>query len=335
LDKTTLQDIAEYTGLSISTISRILRGESRADSKNVEQTIEAALKLNYPLNISYLNSKYQFKSQYHVALITTFFPGAFYASFFAGLNDASKRSPFDISLHDMDPNKTDIVDFVNGLISLHFDAAILFLPTLKESEYQRLLDEIPSTFTLLSVLPSLHPILDTITFDSYSGGYLMAQHFHERGYFDVGIINGPFSRNESLLRRNGFQDYITQNPQMNLVWSFDGTFDFQDGVNAFIEYENSEVKPRAIFATNDVMCIGFLKMATQRGVEIPNDVAIAGYDDFPVCKYVHPTITSIKTDYQVLGEKAFEVLKEKMEKSGKHSGMQSLIPVSISIREST
>ena len=335
MEKTTLKDLADYTGLSISTVSRILRGESKADSKNVATTIEAALKLNYPLNVNYLNSKYNFKSNYHVALVTTFYPGEFYSSFFAGMKNASKEMEFSVSLHDFDPEKEDIVEYFKNLISLQIDAAILFLPTLREDEYQNLLKNLPPSFILISVLPTLHPVLDTITFDSYGGGYLVAQHFYNQGYRDVGIINGPFDRNESLLRRNGFNDFITHKSDMNLVWSYNGSFNFEDGELAFESYMQESRKPRAIFSTNDGMAIGFLKRATKMGLKIPQDLAIAGYDDLPVCNFVYPTITSVRTDYDALGRKTFKILKEKMSSTDHHSGIQSIIPVSLTVREST
>lgn len=335
MKKTTLKDISKFTGLSISTVSRILRGESKADSSNVKATIEAAIKLNYPINVNHLNAKYNFKTTYHIALVTTFYPGEFYSMFFDGMKEAAKLENFTVSLHDFSPENGDIVEFFNSLISLQIDAAILFLPTLPEHDYQRLLDYIPSTFAIISVLPTLHPVLDTITFDSYGGGYLVAQHFYNRGYRQVGIINGPFNRNESLLRRNGFNDFISQNPDMHLVWSYDGNFNFEDGEKAFDNFHEQAIKPRAVFATNDEMCLGFLKRAFENGYSIPSDVAIAGYDDLPVCKYVHPTITSIHTDYKALGKKAFKILHDKINSNDNHTGMQSIIPVSLSIRESS
>lgn len=335
MEKTTLKDLADYTGLSISTVSRILRGESKSDSKNVATTIDAALKLNYPLNVNFLNSKYNFKSNYNIALVTTFYPSEFYASFFTGLKDAARLEGYNVSMHDFDPEHGDIFEYFKALITLKIDAAILFLPTLRDNEYKKLLTLVPEDFALVSVLPSLHPILDTITFDSYGGGYLVAQHFYEQGYREVGIINGPFDRNEALLRRNGFNDFITQKPDMNLVWSFNGAFNSADGELAFESYYNERRKPRAVFSTNDGMAIGFMKMATKNGLKIPEDIALSGYDDLPFCNFIHPTLTSVRTDHLALGKKAIKILKEKMGSIDHHSGMQSIIPVTLTVRESS
>ena len=83
------------------------------------------------------------------------------------------------------------------------------------------------------------------------------------------------------------------------------------------------------------MWLGFLEQANKMGVNIPNDVAIAGFDDLPICRYVHPSITSVHTDYVVLAKKAFTLLNEKMESSILHSGILSIIPITLSVRNST
>jgi DNA-binding LacI/PurR family transcriptional regulator len=335
MKKTTLQDISEYTGLSISTVSRILRGESGSNTQNVEKTIDAALRLKYPLNVGFLKNKYKFKSQIRIALLTTLFPSEFYSALLAGINNAAESTNFDITIHHLDLNRVNIINYTKELITQDFQGAILFLPLLDEEVYEQLVNEIPSSFAFISVLPIQNPTIDTITFDSYGGGYLIAQHFHKKGYLDVGIVNGPFDRQESLLRRNGFQDYISKHPEMNLMWSYDGDFEYMDGFSAFAKYLNSSNKPRAVFCANDVMCLSFLSKATEYGIQIPNELALAGFDDLPLCKYVHPAITSISTDYMLLGRKALGVLSSKLNGDERQTGIQSLIPVSISKREST
>ncbi|MCG8373082.1 MAG: LacI family transcriptional regulator [Balneolales bacterium] len=335
MKKTTLKDISGYTGLSVSTVSRILRGESNAESRNVKQVIDAALSLNYPLNTGYLNAKYNFKSKLNIALVTTLYPQEFYAALFTGFRDASILEGVSISTFDFNPSSGDIAFCIKELIDLQFDAAILFLPTLQETEYKPLVESTPSSFPLISVFPLLHPQLDTITFDSYGGGYLAAQHFYNQGYKEVGIVNGPFERYEALLRKNGFYDFVSNKPDMELVWSYNGNYTFEDGKSAFENYQTSKMKPEAIFCANDTMCIGFLKEASNSGITIPKDLALIGFDDLTISRFVHPSITSIKTDYKMLGIKALKVIKDQMFNPNNHIGIQSLIPVTLSIRDST
>lgn len=333
--KATLKDISDKTGLSISTVSRILRGESKTSSKNVELTIKAAQEINYPLNSRVLNGKYDYKQRLQVALVTSFYPDEFYSTFFYGFNSATKGFNINLSLYTFNPAEGSLGEFLTELSHNSIDAAVLFLPTLQEQDYRNMLDNIPEDFTLISAAPLFNPVLDTITFDSYRGGYIVAKHFYEKGYHDVGIITGPTNKNESLLRKNGFTDYISQKSDMNLTWIFEGDYTFDAGKNAYEEYSALTKKPRAVFASNDYMCLGFLEQATKDGLKIPQQIAIAGYDDLPICNYVHPSITSVHTNYEILGQKTFNILKEKMKSESNHSGVLSIIPVTLSIRSST
>lgn len=333
--KSTLHDIAEKTGLSVSTVSRILRGESKTSSQNVALTIQVAQEINYPINTRLLNGKYSYKNKIRVALITSFYPEEFYSTFFYGFNLASSELNINLSLHVFDPEHASLSEFITELSYNSIESAILFLPTLQEPDYRDLIESIPQDFSMVSVAPLFNPILDTVTFDSYRGGYIVAQHFYEKGYKEVGLITGPINKNESLLRKNGYLDFVSQKSDMELIWQFEGDYSLNSGALAFEDYKNLEIKPRAIFSSNDYMCLGFLEQAAKSGLSVPHDVAIAGYDDLPICGFVHPAITSVHTDYEMLAKKAFGILNDKMASFSPHSGILSIIPVTLTVRNST
>lgn len=335
--KATLKDISIKTGLSISTISRVLRGESNSDFDTVALTIQVANELNYPINSRVLNEKYNYKERLHVALITTIHPDEFYASFFYGINLAAKEKNINLSFYDFNPEEMETGKFMHELASNAVDAALLFLPELNESDYVNILEVAPKNFTLLSLAPLINPMLDTITFDSYGGGYIVAEHFYKKEYLEVGIITGPTNMHESLFRRNGFINFVEQQKDMSLVFEFFGDYTFDSGKKAFEAYEASKNKPRAIFASSDDMCLGFIEAANKKGVKIPEHIAIAGFDDLPLCEKIHPQITSVNTDHRLLGLKAFDVLKEKKtsENDSIPSGILNIIPVTLTRRSST
>lgn len=334
MKRATLKDVSDITGLSVSTVSRILRGESNSSAENIERTITVAQEIKYPLNQALLKGVYGVSRQLHVALVTPFRPDEFYSSFYYGFFETSKSENISLSLHTFLDDKTALPRFIKELDTLSVDAAILFLPALQEQDYLQLIENAPENMILISVAPSFHPILDTITFDSYRGGHIIARHFHKKGYQNVGLVTGPSSRNESLLRKNGFYDYVNQHKEMEIIFSYEGDYSFESGQKAFLAFNELQEKPRAIFLSNDYMCMGFLQYAQMHNVKIPQTVAIAGYDDLPLCRYVHPTITSIHTDYSLLARKTYKLLKEKTEPENTHHGMLSMVPVKLIERNS-
>lgn len=331
--KVTLQDIAESTGYSLSTISRVLNGSDKYAEETRNVILETARKLDYA-GIRVKNTL-QPKKYLNIALLTDFHEGEFYASYFSGYVKAATSKDIRISLISLlDPHEM-IREYIGLLSDQYYDGAILFVPELNRSDYEAVLEDIPDGFPIVSNALIESPVLTTITFDGYSGGHLAASHLWQRKYKNVGIIKGPFNKAESRFRFNGFADFVTQNPDMELVFTYDGDFNFGSGVEAFTAYLKSEVKPRAVFISNDLMCHGFVEAAKSNGLRIPEDIAVLGYDDLPMCVHTHPTLSSVKTDFVALAEASLQRLVERHKNPDLSGGMLTLIPVSLESREST
>ncbi|MEM8485768.1 MAG: LacI family DNA-binding transcriptional regulator [Bacteroidota bacterium] len=335
--KPTLKDIADTTGLSVSTVSRVLRGKAKRNSQNVEMIIEAAQSLNYPIySSSVFDAARKRNSSLFVALIASTHIGEFYSSFFDGFSRAARQNNTQLTLIDAAPDVEMLIDLLHELAGKSYDAAILFLPMLNEADYRAILAKLPRHFIVISAATIFHPVMDTVSFDSYRGGNLVAKHFHARGYKDLGVVIGDTRRNESLLRKSGYTDYIQHHSDMNLIWQFEGNYTFESGQEAYKQYSQLEQKPRAIFLINDIMCLGFMEAARRAGVKIPETVALVGYDDLPICDYHFPSISSVTTNYTQLGQNALNMIGEKIRSTGTdHQGLVSVVPVSLSIRESS
>lgn len=333
--KPTLKHIAEHAGLSVSTVSRILRGKSKRNTENVKLVIETAQKLNYPLQANYSLDVYENSKVLFVALVTHFHTGEFYSSFYNGFDQAARETNFQVSLFNTESDPDVVIDFLQQLSFKSYDAAVLFLPMLSEDDYHKIKANAPDNFVLISAATVVNPVLDTISFDSYRGGHYVGKHFHDRGYKDVGVVMGTTNRNESLLRKSGFTDYVQHHSNMNLVWQFEGDYTIESGRQAYEEYKNLERKPRAIFLSNDYMTLGFMEFARRDGVRIPDDVALVGYDDLPICTYHYPSISSVHTNYKQLGLSAISMLKEKFKNNSDHQGLLNIVPVTLNARQSS
>lgn len=335
--KPTLKDIADATGLSVSTVSRVLRGKAKRESANVESIIEAAQSLNYPIySDSVYHAARQRNNHLYVALIASTHTGEFYSSLFAGFSTAAQNSNTQLTLLDAEPRVDALIDLLHELAGKNYDAAILFLPMLDEADYRAILAKIPRHFIVISAATIFHPVMDTVSFDSYRGGHLVAEHFHNRGYKELGVVIGDTQRNESLLRKSGYTDYIQHHSDMRLIWQYEGDYTFESGQAAYEAYREHKQKPRAIFLINDQMCMGFLEQARRDGVNIPDDVALVGYDDLPICSQHFPSISSVTTNYTQLGKNALNMINEKIRGDAEaHQGLVSVVPVSLSTRESS
>jgi DNA-binding LacI/PurR family transcriptional regulator len=329
--KVTLKTIAEESGRSISTVSRVLNGTGNISPEVQKKIVKIAEKFKYP----FIKSKIPFYSNanLNVALITEFKEGEFYSSYFFGLSNAARQMDIRLTLIDVTNEDEFIINTINDLDPQRYDGICLFMPEMTNDFYIKLSRQVNNNIPIISNAMIQNPLIPTITFDGYSGGYLAAEHLLNKGYKSFGIVKGPFSKTESRYRYNGFKDYLEYNEQ-NILWETGGNFEFNSGEEAFNEFQKLTKKPKAIFISNDMMTRGFIEAAKHNGVRIPEELAIVSYDDLPVCIESYPKITSIKTDFYELGKTTLNTIKDLILKTDVSRSTLSLVSISLSDRES-
>ena len=326
--RVTLKHISDDTGLSVATVSRTLSRRERRHTPNEEKIYVSAKKLGYPLFINADKNH-----QLSIALVMKLFEGEFYASLMNGFYKASESSVSEIIFSYVAKQNDNLVDDIINLSKKH-SGICLFLPSMTDKDYLKIKEGV-GQYPVLSLLPSKNPKIDTICFDSYRGGYMLAKHFEEQGYKKFGFISGPSNRADALFRKNGFLNHIHENDNLDLVWSFEGDFSSSSGKAAFADFKNTGLNDIAIFGSNDYTCFGFMKAAIESGYKIPDDFIIGGYDNLSFCEIFSPELTSIITDFHELGKKSIRTIENMVEENMDSIGQISMIPVEIKIRNST
>lgn len=326
--RTTLKQVADDTGLSIATVSRALRRNKRRYSKNEEKIYASARKLGYPF-IGELNHE----EQLTIALVTEVHQGEFYSSLFNGFYNSSKNSESEIVFVNLAKYSNDPVQHIINL-SKKYSGICLFLPNLEKIDYKRIRQGV-GKYPIISLTPMKNPTIDTVSFDSYSGGYMIAKHFEEQGYKNFGIVSGPGDAVDAVFRKNGFVDHISEKKDLELVWEFKGDFSSESGRDAFNDYKKQNIPNMAIFGCNDHTCFGFMKSAIEAGYKIPEDFIIAGYDNLSFCDNFTPELTSVATNFDILGIRAIRTIENMVNDSNEIIRQFSMVPVEIIIRAST
>jgi len=326
--RTTLKQVADDTGLSIATVSRALRRNKRRYSKNEERIYASARKLGYPF-IGELNNE----EQLTIALVTEVHQGEFYSSLFHGFYNSSKNSESDIVFVNLAKHSDDPVQHIINL-SKKYSGICLFLPNLEKIDYKRIRQGV-GKYPIISLTPMKNPTIDTVSFDSYSGGYMIAKHFEEQGFKNFGIVSGPGDAVDAVFRKNGFVDHISEKEDLKLVWEYKGDFSSESGRDAFNDYQNQNIPNMAIFGCNDHTCFGFMKEALESGYKIPQDFIIAGYDNLSFCDNFTPELTSVATNFDILGKRAIRTIENMVNDSNEIIRQFSMVPVEIIIRSST
>ena len=324
----TLKHISDDTGLSIATVSRTLNRKRRRYSANEEKIYASARKLGYPF---FTNDGENGKVS--IALVMKLFEGEFYSSLINGFYEASGNTDSEIVFSYVEKQNDNPVDDIISL-SKKYSGICLFLPSMTDNHYLKIKEKV-GRYPIISLLPSKNPKIDTVCFDSYRGGYMMAKHFEERGYKKFGYISGPTRRADALFRKNGFLNHVHESNGLELVWSYEGDFSTNAGISAFTEFKKTGLKDIAVFGGNDYSCFGFMKAALESGYKIPDDFIIGGYDNLSFCENFTPELTSVVTDFHELGKKAIRTIENLVTDNMDTVGQISMIPVGIKIRNSS
>ena len=321
--KVKLEHIADKTGYSIATVSRVLSGKAVGRSASVEKILFAARELGYRAN----RPAYQLENlPLEIALVTQHDAEEFYSCLYESFDRVCSLSNIHLTIHSI-KHSTNLINQLR-LISMSSDGIVLMAPTLDNDQY-KIIDENINSFPIISIAPVDENVITTITFDSYRGGQLAAKLLLESGHQRFGIITGPLIKWEANLRRNGYIDYLNRKG-FHVQWEYHGDYSFRSGEKAFNSIEQQE-KSLGIFSSNDQMALGFLHSALENGYTIPGDFGMVGYDNMPYSKVFYPKLSTVNTNLDELAESALDYLKYHIKNKNvkKRKPTTTLLPVNI------
>jgi len=205
-----------------------------------------------------------------------------------------------------EPASNDVARFINDLLSRNVDGIIWAVPEIGDNR-----DWIEAHLDSLSVPVVFHsmgprPGLSTVSVDNYSGGRLATQHLINQGYRHIGLITGPMDWWEARERARGWREAMTEagliGPGLGeIVYGSWDAVAGEDGLNQLLD-RRPDIE--AIFVGNDQMALGVLQTARRRGLRIPHDLAIVGFDDIPEAAYFWPPLTTVSQPLFDLGRKS-------------------------------
>lgn len=154
--------------------------------------------------------------------------------------------------------------------------------------------------------------LDTVLSDNYQGGYLATRHLIALGHRRIACIAGPSNLTPSAQRVLGYRQALEE-----AGLPFDeglllrGDFHPESGRQATHTLLARPQAPSAIFACNDMMAIGALRAAAERGMRVPQDLAVVGYDDIELASFTNPPLTTVQQPKDQIGKTAVRLLLER------------------------
>ena len=154
-----------------------------------------------------------------------------------------------------------------------------------------------------------NPDISAILMDNTQAAQEMTEYLITQGHEKIGFISGHSDHNSSALRYNGFLSAMeAAGLNINPKWVIEGDYSFRSGVEAAQILLGGEDIPTAIFACNDDMAAGVVSVANIKGIDVPRDLSLGGFDDTPLATIITPQLTTIRQPIHQMGHLAASLL---------------------------
>ena len=310
---TTIYDIAEYVGMTSTTVSRVLNNKGYISDKTRKKVLKAAKEMNYKPNLVARSLKTGETKQ--IILAMPFINEMFNFDFISTIQQEVQSKGYSLLLRYTDAKSHEEIQTIESLDMNYADALILFVINIS-SELLESLSEArkPCVLVFFNSYEEGDLPVDFVSIDSKKGIYLAANHLIKQGHINLGYIGPSFETTEGRERYKGFCEAMAENslpiiPELVFNGSYTEIFGYQCGIAMC---ENAR-KVTGICAASDSIALGLYRAFEQFDVQIPQDVSIVGMDNTDACTIVKPKLSSVTLSSQELARCSIENIFEYLE----------------------
>ena len=298
---TTIKDVASKAGVSIATVSRALNGSPLVTDETRAKVVKLANELKYTPNM--MARGLMLKKSETLGVILPDLHGDFFSEVMKGIDEIARQNGYHILVSSSHSDKKEIESMLKVMRSGRVDGLIIMSPHLDSTSLNDYLtDDLPVVLLNCSISEKAN---ESIIIDNFNGANQMVRHLIKHGHKRIAIIKGEENNFDAEERLKGYRSAlydagIELNPKLELP----GNFNEESGYTAMKKILNLKPRPTAVFASNDAMAIGAISAIQNKGLRIPEDIAICGFDDVPIAKYLKPSLSSVHVPIYDLGTNA-------------------------------
>jgi LacI family transcriptional regulator len=260
--------------------------------------------------------------------------GEFFSELLRGIDQAAQRASHSLLVSSSHHDSRGIGAAVRAMRG-RVDGLMVMAPDVSAPLLAEVLP--PGIPTVLLNGPEVEGDVREITVDNFGGARAMTRHLIGIGHRRIGFIAGAAQNHEASERERGYLAGLREAgiaPAREL--SVRGDFSEEGGWRGARELLALAERPTVIFAANDAMAVGALSALREAGVRVPDDVAVAGFDDIPVARFLSPPLTSVRVGIAVLGERAASLLLSALTERAppERGARRDVLPAEVVIRDS-
>ncbi|MDQ0767445.1 LacI family repressor for deo operon, udp, cdd, tsx, nupC, and nupG [Pseudarthrobacter defluvii] len=328
--RATVQDVAKTAGVSVGTVSRVLNGSPAVSASSREKVAGAIRQLNYRPLASARDLRRD--RTMRILALSKNLESPIISEAFRGVGDAAALSGYVSLIAPTSGSLEREQQLVDMLRNGSVDGLILFSPAMPD-------DDIEALATQLSVV-QLCEIAESdaafgVSIDDRQAAYDITRHLISTGARRIAMIGNRVARS-GRLRERGFRDALSEaglDAHHSLFAT--GDFDFHTGRRLTRELLAMDHLPDAVFCGSDTVAAGCVREITNARLRVPDDIAVAGFDDSIQAEMCVPELTTIRQPAYEMGLMAFEALFARMTQADGHRRGRTFLPHELVVRGST
>lgn len=307
----TIKDVAKHAGVSTSTVSHVLNKTRYVSVDIIERVMQGVEELNY--TPSALARSLKLKNTRTFGMLVTTSTNPFFAEVVKGVERRCYEQGYNLLLCNTEGDLARLDFNIDMLLQKQVDGLLLMSDEIATQNLDIFARHKPVPTVTLDCAEANFPC-DKIQDNSRQGGYLATRHLIEKGHVKIGCISGPRDKQATSERFAGYIQAM-QESDLEVVehWHAFGNFECEGGKQAFDTIYATGELPTALFVCNDMMAMGVISAANNKGIKVPDDLSVIGYDDIKLAKYICPALTTIHQPKFNLGQKAFDTLLDKIQ----------------------
>jgi DNA-binding LacI/PurR family transcriptional regulator len=322
-----LREVAERAGVSHMTVSRVLNGNPQVKESTRRRVLDVVAELNFRPNSAARELVTQRALRIGVLIESAVEFGP--SSILRAIERSARDGGYSVASFALrDDESATPEEAVHHLTGQGIDALCVVAP---RSSSVAVLRKITTGLPTLVVKAEKDPAFLTVSVDQSAGTRLAVDHLASLGHRDVLHLAGPLDWFDARARERAFHARtrawgMRERPIVIGDWSSDFGYDFARGLPGVPEYT-------AVFVANDEMALGVVHGLHDRGIRVPEDLSIVGFDDLPVSRHFLPPLTTVRQDFPALGSLVVDVLIAAIE--GRDIPQSSRIPAELVVRDSS
>ncbi|MGN6849960.1 MAG: LacI family DNA-binding transcriptional regulator [Sphingomicrobium sp.] len=303
----TIEDVARAAGVSAMTVSRVINKERNVREETRQNVLETIERMNYSPNTA--ARSLAAGDATHIGLLYSNPSAAYLSQFLVGALEGARQAGCHLVIEACESeNEAEQCEVARRFANADAEGVILPPPL---SESVPILTELAlaGTPVVTVAMGKLYPNALNVRIDDFAAAKQMTEYLIGLGHRRIGFIKGHPAQIASAERERGFMAAVTEaGIKLDEVSIEQGFFTFRSGLEAAERLLDRGIRPTAIFASNDDMAAAVVGVAHRRGLDVPKDLSVAGFDDTAPATTVWPELTTIRQPVSAMAATALELL---------------------------